>query len=77
MKSTDLPTSCPSCAKPFSSLIRPKRQMQKKAILLFGVGIVVTVRSRLRLALPDRRFVRLLISYPLVEIVPLHQCVQI
>ncbi len=43
MKITQLPKSCPNCDKPFSTVLRPKRTPQKKAVMLFLAGIVLTI----------------------------------
>ena len=37
-----LPEACPQCEKKFSSIVRPKSKMQKKASTLFLIGIAVT-----------------------------------
>lgn len=37
-----LPERCPECNHAFSTLVRPKSRMQKKAIMLFLVGIGFT-----------------------------------
>lgn len=43
MKFLDLPEECPQCGHGFSTLVRPPRKMQKKAIALFLAGIVLTI----------------------------------
>ena len=42
MKFTELPQACPECGEAFSSYYRPQRKWQKKAWLLFLIGIAVT-----------------------------------
>ncbi|MEM7164251.1 MAG: hypothetical protein AAF581_02235 [Planctomycetota bacterium] len=43
MRLNELPSHCPECHDPLSKVLRPKPQMQRKAVLLIVIGAALCV----------------------------------